>query len=184
MTRDGIGRFARAARAACGIALVFLVQGCGEQQAAPQDAVLIAKFRANQHEFEYWKTNFEQPNQNCRIEIANGTAASTLWPCMISDPQKLAAFMDREGITVIDARSDTVYSNTQPHPVIFAMFARGLSIAGQEKAITSIPNYEGPLQQNLDKFSRRSDPNSGTLLPGGYWLRRIESDWYLQFDAS
>ena len=90
--------------------------------------------------------------------------------------------MEKAGIDLIDARSEMVYPQRQRHPVIFSVFAKGYSIAGQGKAIVFIPGYRGHVEADLDKISGRS--SSEALPPSGFWLRRIEGDWYLEYDAS
>jgi hypothetical protein len=165
----------------CVMTFAPIVLTACEVQPAPTDDAMIRTFRANRKEFEYWKTVFDRPEQNCRVELNIGMAFLTAAPCEVADRQRLSDFMNRTGVITIEARWESRNRDRKGGPIIFVMFAEGFRI-GQVKQIDYNPTFVGNPVQNLDAY------NWGRIakdkpLPSGFWSRRIEGGWYLDYSA-
>lgn len=174
-------RTSKSITAAC--VCIFFAQSCGAgDNAAPPDAVLLRTFQDNRTEFEYWKTVFSLPGQNCRIETEYGFTHIDAVPCSISDWSRLVRFVEKTGVIFIEARSQGGYNAGPDRFVVFGVFRSGMLSSGQGKFIQFVPKYRGALQESLDKFSWRSSMQPDEL-SSGTWVRKIGSGWYLSYTA-
>lgn len=163
-------------------ASLVAAQSCqGQPATAPLDANMIKTFQANRTEFEFWRDAFNKPEQNCRVELTLGIVNTTSWPCAVENKERLSKFMKAAGIETIDARKN-MGLNKDDGPVLFAMFAVGTVMAGQSKHIEYNPDYDGPLEKDLDVYSWGLLGTSDEL-PSGHWVRQIEGEWYLVYTA-
>jgi len=144
---------------------------------------MIRTFQANRSEFEHWKDVFKRTDQNCRVERTAGVIGIESSPCVINDKERLSAFMDKPGITSIEARWDTRHAERKDGAVIFVVFSEAMSIAGQDRQFEYDAEYHGALEKRLDHYNwgllKRTDE-----LPTGFWVRKIEDNWYLNYNAS
>jgi hypothetical protein len=163
-------------------ASLIMAQSCQSGAAtAPLDDDMIKSFQANRSEFEFWKNVFNRPDQNCRIERTLGFIYAASSPCVISDKRRLSKFMHSAGIITIEARW-VARGTGSDGPVVFLAFATGTVVAGQAKEYVYNPDYQGPLEKDLDVYNwdllKKSDE-----LPSGRWHRVIEDRWYLVYTA-
>ena len=165
--------------------LLLMLQACeGPSRSAPSDSDMIKTFQANRIDFEYWKEQFNQPNQNCRVERIGESIHVDGAPCIVSDKNSLLSFMKKTGVTSIEARLLSRHS-TKDGPIIFSVFAEGTSLAGRGKQFAYDPDYHGPLEKNLDVYDWRFvNTLPGKPRPCCHWLRRVTSGWYLFYDAN